>query len=216
MVEIIGDYSKDGFAHLRGLIPQEVARAYTTRLKAATGGKPLPVHQPQPYPAVLSRPAFDVSSKLFAPMDFFLWGLTPIIGQILARDILPSYNYFRIYREGDICRVHSDRPASQHGISLTLDYSDGEIWDLQLGKKRTEKLYPLSDDFGSDDFASIGMEIGDAVLYQASRYPHGRMRPNPNAWSAHLFLFFVDRDGPYRDHAFDGESIDEKVNFTFG
>lgn len=214
-MEIVGDYVREGFAHLRGLIPQEVAKAYMTRLKAATGGRPLPVNQPQRYPAVLSRPAFDVSAKMFEPMDFFLWGLTPIMSQILGREVLPTYNYFRIYREGDICRVHSDRPASQHGVSLTLDYSDGEIWDLQVGKKRTETLYPLADDFGSDDYVSIGMQVGDAVLYQASHYPHGRMRPNPNAWSAHLFLFFVDRDGPYRDHAFDGAAVGERVNFSF-
>jgi hypothetical protein len=214
-VEVVGDYVRDGFAHLRGLIPQEVARAYMTRLKSATGGRPLPVSQPQRYPGVLSRPAFDVSAKMFEPMDFFLWGLTPIMSQILGREVLPTYNYFRIYREGDICRVHSDRPASQHGVSLTLDYSDGEVWDLQVGMKRTETLYPLADDFGSDEYASIGMQVGDAVLYQASHYPHGRMRPNPNAWSAHLFLFFVDSDGPYRDHAFDGAAVGERVNFSF-
>lgn len=214
-MEVIGDYHKDGFSHLRGLIPKEVARAYMTRLKVATGGRPLPVNQPQHYPAVLSRPAFDVNSKLFEPMDFFLWGLTPIMERVVGSDLLPTYNYFRIYREGDICRIHSDRPASQHGVSLTLDYSDGEVWDLNVGKKRTETLYPLADDFGSDEFASIGMQVGDAVLYQASHYPHGRMQPNPNAWSAHLFLFFVDRDGPYRDHAFDGEMIGDRVNFSF-
>lgn len=214
-MEVIGDYHASGHAHLRGLIPQDVARAFMTRLKEATGGRPLPVNHPQEHAAVLARPAFDISSRMFQQMEFFLWGLTPIIGQVVGREVLPTYNYFRIYREGDICRIHSDRPASQHGISMTLDYSDGETWDLQVGKKPTETLYPLSDDFGSDAYASIGMAVGDAVLYQASRYPHGRMRPNPNGWSAHLFLFFVDRDGPYRDHAFDGATICDRVNFTF-
>jgi hypothetical protein len=185
------------------------------RFKQATGGRDIQLSQPQMFPGVLKRPALDVSSDAFPPMEFFLWALTPIIGGILGREVLPSYNYFRIYREGDVCLVHSDRPASQHGVSLTLDYSDGEIWDLQVGKKRTETLYPLAEDFGSDDFASIAMEVGDAVLYQASHYPHGRIRANPNDWSAHLFLFFVDRDGPYRDHAFDGEVMESRVNFNF-
>jgi hypothetical protein len=214
-VQVVGDYQNDGFAHVRGLIPPHVARAFMTRFKEATGNRPIPLNRPQMYAPVLARPAFDVSADIFQPMDFFLWGLTPIVEQLVGREVLPSYLYFRIYREGDICRVHSDRPASQHGLSLTLDYSDGEVWDLQLGRNRTETLYPLSDDFGADPYASIGMEVGDAVLYQASHYPHGRMRPNPNAWSAHLFLFFVDRDGPFRDHAFDGQKIADKVNFTF-
>jgi len=214
-VEVVGDYHKEGFAHLRGLIPRDVARAFMTRFKEATAGRPIPLNRPQIYAPVLKRPAFDVSSDIFQPMDFFLWGLTPAISQIVGRDVLPSYLYFRIYRQGDICRVHSDRPASQHGVSMTLDYSDGRIWDLQVGRERTETLYPLADDFGAGDYASIGMEVGDAVLYQASKYPHGRMQPNPNGWSAHLFLFFVDRDGPFRDHAFDGQPIAEKVDFSF-
>jgi len=40
------------------------------------------------------------------------------------------------------------------------------------------------------------------------------MQPNPNGWSAHLFLFFVDRNGPYAKHAFD-EKLFDKVDFTF-
>jgi hypothetical protein len=213
-MEILGDYQTNGYALVRELISPEVARAFMASFKKATGGGPIPMSKLEARPAVLQRPAFDVSSQFFQPMEFFLWGLTPAIGQILGRELLPTYNYFRIYREGDICKVHSDRPSSQHGVSLTLDYSDGEVWDLQVGKKRTESLYPLSDDFGGDAYESLGMRPGDAVLYQASHYPHGRMTPNPNVWSAHLFLFFVDKDGPYRNHAFD-EQLFEPVNFTF-
>ena len=213
-MDVLGDFDRDGFAHLRDLIPGEVARAFMGRLKEATRGRAIPLSKPQPFPAVLKHPAFDVSSDAFKPMEFFLWGLTPIMSQLLGRRLLPSYTYFRIYLKGDICRIHSDRPSSEFGLSLTLDYSDGEVWDLQLGKERIDSLYPLSDDFGSMDYASIGMQVGDAVLYQGSHYAHGRMQPNPNKWSAHLFLFFVDRDGPYRQHAFDEKNF-EKVDFTF-
>ena len=159
--------------------------------------------------------AFDVGPGVFQPLDYFLWGLTPIMSELIGREVLPSYGYFRVYRKGDRCRVHSDRPSSEHGVSMTLEYSDGQIWDLQVGKERTETLYPLADDFGSDPYESIGMEIGDAVLYQATNYPHGRIDPNPNAWSAHLFLFYVDRDGPYRNCAFDEKADFEKVSFEF-
>jgi hypothetical protein len=213
-VDVIGDIHQDGFAHIRNLIPQEVAGAFMAALKQATGGKSIPLSTPQPFPAVLKHPAFDVSSELFKPIEFFLWGLTPIMSELVGRDLLPSYAYFRIYLKGDTCRVHSDRPSSEYGVSMTLDYSDDEVWDLQLGKERTEATYPLADDFGSMDYASVPMQIGDAVLYQASHYPHGRMQPNPNTWSAHLFLFFVDRDGPYAKHAFDEKTFG-KVDFTF-
>ena len=213
-MEFLGDFQKDGYAHIRELIPPEVARAFVARLKEATGGRPIPLSRPQPFPAVLKHPAFDVSSDAFKPLEFFLWGLTPMMSHLLGRDLLPSYTYFRIYLKDDICRVHSDRPSSEFGLSMTLEYSDDQPWDLQIGKERIDSLYPLSDDFGSMDHASVRMEVGDALLYQGSRYPHGRMQPNPNSWSAHLFLFFVDRNGPYSKHAFDEKQF-ERVDFTF-
>jgi hypothetical protein len=39
--------------------------------------------------------------------------------------------------------------------------------------------------------------------------------PNPNSWSAHLFLHWVDRDGPHAAHAFDGAGAPPRVNFSF-
>ena len=213
-MELVGDYDDDGFAHVRGLIAPEIAQAFVMSIKAATRGVPIPLSKPQFRPAVLQRAAFDVSAQTFQPLNFFLWGLTPTISKLLGRELLPTYSYFRIYRQSDICRVHSDRPSSEHGLSLTLAYSDDKIWNLEVGRERTETLYPLAEDFGTMDYASIGMEVGDAVLYQASHYPHGRITPNPNGWSAHLFMFWVDRHGPYREHAFDQTPV-EKVDFTF-
>jgi hypothetical protein len=59
------------------------------------------------------------------------------------------------------------------------------------------------------------MKVGDAVLYQGVHHRHGRTTPNPNTWSAHLFLHWVDREGPYRDHAFDGKGDPPRVDFSF-
>jgi hypothetical protein len=71
-------------------------------------------------------------------------------------------------------------------------------------------------DFGGAPFAALTMEPGDAVLYRGAEHRHGRMTPNANAWSAHLFLHWVDRNGPYASHAFDGNADTTKpVNFSF-
>lgn len=73
-------------------------------------------------------------------------GLTPLVRELVDRDLLPTYAYLRIYRDGDVCRIHT---------------------------------------------------------------------PKPNGWSVYLFLHWVDRDGPYRDHAFDGHGVPTKANFSF-
>jgi len=214
-VQVVGDYHSDGYAHLKGLIPPEVARAFLQGLKEDMGPGPIPLSRVDQHVNLLRRAAFEVYGHHYKPMLFFLWGLTPIVSQIVGLDLLPTYDYFRVYREGDVCKVHSDRYSCEHSLSLTLDYSDGEPWDLQIGKTHVEPSARVEEDFGSEPYSSIPMQVGDAVLYQGVNHRHGRVTPNPNGWSAHLFLHWIDRKGPHREHAFDGKATPAQVNFTF-
>jgi hypothetical protein len=214
-MEVIGAYEKSGYALVRGLVAPEVARAFMRGVKEDMGPTPIPLSRVSHHSVVLKRPAFEIYGNHYKPLSYFLWALTPVVSQLTGRDLLPSYDYFRIYQRGDICRVHTDRPSCEHSVSLTLEYSDGQPWALEVGKKRVES-HPGGDDFADEEYSSLPMQIGDAVLYQGVHYAHGRTVPNPNGWSAHLFLHYVDRDGPFGDHAFDRQVNLEKVNFSFG
>ena len=214
-MEVIGDYRADGYAHVRGLIPAEVARAFMRGIKEDMGPQPIQLSNITQHPQQLRRPTAQIYGANHKPMSYFLWGLTPTISQLVGKDLLPTYDYFRIYREGDICRVHSDRPSCEHSVSLTLDYSDGEVWNLQVAKEKTAPALEMADDFGSAPYSSVAMEIGDAVIYEGVYHRHGRITPNPNGWSAHLFLHFVDRNGPFAEFAFDKKVDLSPVNFTF-
>jgi hypothetical protein len=212
-MKVVGNYAADGYAHIQGLIPSEVAVAFLERFRADLGPNPVPLSSVDQYPNLLHRPALDVYGHHYYPMAFFLWGLTPIVSQLVGKDLLPTYDYLRIYREGDTCRVHSDRYSCEHSLSLTLGYSDGHPWDLQVERQRTEPSARVDDQFAGE-FGSVSMMPGDAVLYEGVHHRHGRTAPNPNLWSAHLFLHWVDRDGPYRGHAFDGRAP-ARVDFQF-
>jgi hypothetical protein len=214
-MEVIGSYHDTGYAHLAKLIPPEVAQAFVQGLRKDVTPGPIPLHVIKEHSNVLRRPAFEIYGYQYKPMLFFLWALTPIVSEIVGRDLLPTYDYFRIYQRGDICRVHSDRHSCEHSLSLTLAYSNNKSWDLEIGKDRQEPGPSVDENFGTEDFASIAMEVGDAVLYQGVHHRHGRTRANPNRWSAHLFLHWVDRDGPYREHAFDGRLDAAKADFVF-
>jgi hypothetical protein len=214
-MQVLGNYHDDGYAHLQGLLPPEIARAFLQGLKQDIGPGAIPLSRVTDHPNLLKRAAFELYGHHYKPMLYFLWGLTPIVSSIVGRDLLPTYDYFRIYREGDVCRVHSDRYSCEHSLSLTLDYSDGEVWDLQIGRNRVEPSSKVEEDFGSEPSASVSMAVGDAVLYQGVHHRHGRVTPNPNGWSAHLFLHWVDREGAYREHAFDGKMDSSVVNFSF-
>lgn len=212
-MNIIGDYGADGYAHMQDVVPAEVAAAFLERLKRDLGEKPINLGGVRQFPNLLARPALDIYGHHYHPMMFFLWGLTPVVSQAVGKDLLPTYNYLRIYRKGDTCRVHSDRYSCEHSMSLTLGYSDGASWDLQVEKQRTDPSAKVEETFDGD-YASVAMKPGDAVLYQGVNHRHGRTDPNPNRWSVHLFLHWVDRNGPYREHAFDGRPP-QKVDFSF-
>ena len=73
----------------------------------------------------------------------------------------------------------------------------------------------VTDDFGDESVSSLPMEIGDAVAYPGVTRRHGRAVPNINGSSAHLFLHWVDRDGPHAAQAFDGAGVPPRVNLSF-
>jgi hypothetical protein len=216
-VKVQGDYARDGFALIEGLVPREVCSALLNQLKTdieAAGGS---VEQLRTSSNLLKRDAAELYGHHYPPMLAFLWGLTPAIATVTGLDLLPTYDYLRLYREGDVCRVHSDRPSCEHSLSLTLDYSDGEAWPLEVGERAIPApLARVDDDFGGAPYRSLSMQPGDAVLYNGVHRRHGRITPNPNAWSAHLFLHWIERDGAFADHAFDGkDTLARPVNFRF-
>ncbi len=211
-MRVEGDYKESGFSTVRGLIPPEVATNLYKQIQIdlANAGKSFQTFsQSQP----LSRnPTIDISGHFYRPLTTFLWGMTPIIAELTGADVLPSYDYFRIYRQGDICRVHADRPSCEHSLSLTLVYSDGVPWPLEVGSIRETELRPCVEEWGDEPYTSVAMQPGDAVLYRGMDLRHARMQPNPNRWSAHLFLFWVERDGAFKQHAFDEERLRSELD----
>jgi hypothetical protein len=214
-MRVIGNYFEDGYALLEDLIPLEVAQAFLQALKRDLGPAPIPLSRAESHPEILTRPAFEVYGHNYTAMLYFLWGLTPIMSELVGKPLLPTYDYLRVYRAGDVCKVHSDRYSCEHSLSLTLGYSDDKPWNLEFEKARSEPSAKIDSAFGPQAYSSIAMKVGDAVLYQGVHHRHGRISPNPNRWSAHLFLHWVERGGPFRDHAFDGQIKPAKVDFSF-
>lgn len=206
-MRIEGDYHRDGYATIRGLIPPEVALNLFKQIQIdlQNAGKSFDIFA-QAH-ALTKQPTIEISGHFYRPLTTFLWGLTPIISDLTGKDLLPSYDYFRIYHQDDICRVHADRPSCEHSVSLTLVYSDGLPWPLEVGSIRVTSEDPCTDDFGDEPFCGVEMQPGDAVLYRGMDLRHGRTQPNPNRWSAHLFLFWVERGGEFEQHAFDEQRL---------
>ncbi|HYJ81312.1 MAG TPA: hypothetical protein VEW26_00490 [Allosphingosinicella sp.] len=214
-MKVIGSYWDEGCALLKGLVPVEVAQAFLQSLKQDLGPGPLPARRPAAGPNFVSPAALELYGHQYKPMLLFLWGLTPAVSRIVGRELLPTYDFLRIYTRGDVSQVHCERYSCEHSLSLTLGYSDGRPWALQVAKARSEPSSRVDPDFGPEPHSSIEAEVGDAVLYQGLYHRHGRTIPNPNRWSAHLLFHWVERDGPNSKWAFDGQIRLEPVDFAF-
>lgn len=206
-MQVEGDYANDGYATIRGLIPPEVATNLYKQMQIdlQAAGKSFQTFAQSH--ALARHETVDISGHFYRPLTTFLWGLTPIVSQLTGKDLLPSYDYFRIYLQDDICRVHADRPSCEHSISLTLVYSDDKPWPLEVGSQRVTEVTPCEDTWDDEAYTSVAMLPGDAVLYRGTELRHARMQPNPNRWSAHLFLFWVERGGEFMEHAFDEQRL---------
>ena len=214
-MRIEGDYKRDGYATIRGMIPPEVAGNLLKQLQMdlAAAGRSFGSFAQEH--ALSKQPTVEISGHYYRPLTTFLWGLTPIMSELTGADLLPSYDYFRIYQKDDICRVHSDRPSCEHSVSMTLAYSDGIPWPLEVGSVRVSGEDPCEDDWGDEAHTGVAMQPGDAVLYSGIDLRHGRTQPNPNAWSAHLFLFWVERGGKFAQHAFDEERLRSELGKVY-
>src|SRR5690348_13475100 len=98
-------------------------------------------------------------------------------------------------------------------MSLTLELADDQPWALCLAKEHSYLHAPAADPaFRPDeDYVELPMRAGDAVMYRCVNHRHGRIEPNPNRWSAHLFLHWVDANGPFKDQAFDRIAVERAL-----
>lgn len=197
------EYRRQGYVALPALFPVEVLHAFYQQLQSDLqhGGRSMKSFVARG--PLLRRDAIEIYARQYPPMLTFLWGLTPRMAQVVGCELLPTYSYLRLYQRGDICRVHSDRYACEHSLSLTVAYGEDKPWPLCVESARSEPKSAVADQFASTDFGSVAMHAGDGVAYQGVHHRHGRVEPNPNSWSAHLFLHWVDRNGPYKAEAFD-------------
>ena len=209
------EYERQGYALLPAFVPKEVCTAVLARMKTDLGRQGIDIASLERDGPLLKSRAPELYGMHYPMFMSFLWGMTPAVEKFTGKRLLPTYSYFRLYRQGDICRVHGDRPSCEHSMSLTLGYSDDIPWPLEVSRKRIDEPYARADEqfLVGDEASSVAMSPGDAVLYQGVHHHHGRTTPNPNRWSAHLFLHWVDRGGPYASHAFDGQPPPTSVDF---
>jgi hypothetical protein len=119
--------------------------------------------------------------------DTLLERVWPLVEVAVGEELLPTYSYVRLYRNGDVLEKHKDRPSCEISLTLQLGRSHHYAWPIYMGGHRFD------------------MAEGDGVIYQGCEIEHWREKcDGPDGYySGQAFLHFVRANGQHKEWAGD-------------
>lgn len=125
-----------------------------------------------------------------ACMESLLLSVKPLIEKYTGISVYPTYSYYRVYRNGDELKHHTDRPSCEISttVSFNFSYQDSNYrWPIFI------------------DGTPIYMEPGDMAIYRGIDLDHWRepLEYPEDVWHVQAFLHYVDINGPHVDWKFD-------------
>ena len=188
-------YAADGVVALPGLVATEIGNALIDRIPREASDTARGLAPPPQDAKAVHGAALQTQGARSASLRRFHQELTLALHAITGLDLMPSHCFFRINARGTRLRIHTDKPRFQHALSLTLAYSDGHVWPLEVALD-DQRAASAAFDWSERPHRRFAMAVGDAVLYRGHERAHARVTPNPNESSSHAFLFWIDRGNP--------------------
>jgi alkylated DNA repair dioxygenase AlkB len=102
------------------------------------------------------------------------------VSALIEEQVLPTYTYARIYKNGEVLTKHRDRPACE--ISLTVHLGGDAEWPIFIKKPSGEEV-------------PFKLNPGDAVIYLGCIAEHWREKFTGQYYSQ-VFLHYVRSNGP--------------------
>jgi len=103
------------------------------------------------------------------------------VSALIEEQVLPTYTYARIYKNGETLARHRDRPACE--ISLTLHIGGDVDWSIGIQKPSGEEV-------------DLNLQQGDAMLYLGCTADHWRSTSFSGQNYSQVFLHYVRSNGP--------------------
>jgi alkylated DNA repair dioxygenase AlkB len=123
---------------------------------------------------VPNTPAWNDDIAMQILLNYFLHDMKEYTGV----DIVPTYSYLRVYKNGDVLKPHIDKEACEYSVSITLKREGkDDIWPLCL---ETDKKY------------KVLLEEGDGLVYKGIENSHWRDRFEGERL-AQVFLHYIKR-----------------------
>ena len=133
---------------------------------------------------------FNIQGDPQAPNSHAIYNFLPFVkllvkkishvNELLGEEVLPTYTYARVYKNGSVLERHRDRPACE--ISFTINLEKDTDWPLYFQRPDNSE-------------AQVELTPGDAVLYLGCQADHWRNKFEGKE-HVQLFLHYVRANGP--------------------
>lgn len=184
-------FKEKGYALIKGFITKDVAKylygylVVTTRAAQFNGGVRGDSQVPDSISAIHGDPAFET----------LLWSVHKKMEECTGLELIPTYTYRRLYKNGNILHKHKDRPSCEISATIKLSDSGGYNWPIWM----VDTPYELED--------------GDAVIYRGCDLEHWREPCGgpDNYIMGQVFTHYVDKNGPFTEYAYDKNQLRANV-----
>jgi len=132
---------------------------------------------------------FNIQGDPQAPNSHAMYNFLPFVkllvkkishvNELLGEEVLPTYTYARVYKNGSVLERHRDRPACE--ISFTINLEKDRDWPLYFQRPDISE-------------AQVDLTPGDAVLYLGCQADHWRNKFEGKEHTQ-LFMHYVRSNG---------------------
>jgi len=131
-------------------------------------------------------------------METLLMKMLPVMKKETGLDLIPTYSYSRIYKNGDILKRHKDRPSCE--ISTTLNLG-GEPWPIFIDGTGADSVideYKSIIKPNAPKGTKVLLDVGDMLVYSGCELEHWR-EPFEGNTCGQVFLHYNHVNGPFAE-----------------
>ena len=131
-------------------------------------------------------------------METLLMKMLPVMKKETGLDLIPTYSYSRIYKNGDILKKHKDRPSCE--ISTTMNLG-GDPWPIFIDGTGADTVideYKNIHKPNAPEGTKVLLEVGDMLVYSGCELEHWR-EPFEGNTCGQVFLHYNHVNGPFAE-----------------
>ena len=140
-------------------------------------------------------------------METLMMKVLPVMQKETKLQLIPTYSYARIYKNGDILKRHKDRPSCEISTTLNLGgdpwpiFIDGTGADSVIDERRN--IHKPNAPKGTE----VLLDVGDMLVYSGCDLEHWR-EPFEGNICGQVFLHYNHVNGPFAEkNKFDGRPM---------